>query len=220
MVRRQKGRTRDIGVTEVEPREGSIVPLLLLLFTKSIPRRFKAQIDGIKEHARANPRQYVILGDFNSKSPLWGPQSADRRGDYLSEWIAELDLVVHNSGNNQRFGEGQNLARAIDKWFVSDTESMSDHLFIFFDLQVQHTSRRRIVNGVRKVDWKLFRQILEWKIDLCGKAHNTSESFNRIIRETYTDSSHVNRWQDRKMPFWWNEESRHTERNAYTKEGN
>nr|CAH7749745.1 unnamed protein product [Callosobruchus chinensis] len=169
------------------------------------------------EHARANPRQYVILGDFNSKSPLWGPQSADRRGDYPSEWIAELDLVVHISGNNPTFWRGssgsfiditlstQNLARAIDKWFVSDTESISDHLFIFFDLQVQRTSRRRIVNGVRKVDWKLFRQILEWKIDLCGKADNTSESFNRIIREAYTDSSHVNRRQDRKMPFW-NEE--------------
>nr|CAH7763998.1 unnamed protein product [Callosobruchus chinensis] len=82
------------------------------------------------EHARSSSRQFLILGDFNAKSSLWGPQPTDIRGNYLAEWIAVLNLVVHNSGDKPTFLRGlsmsfidvtllsQSLATKISKWVL------------------------------------------------------------------------------------------------------
>nr|CAI5819668.1 unnamed protein product [Callosobruchus analis] len=50
--------------------------------------------------------EYIILGDLNVKSPQWGVPTADKRGLYLSDSIAESELVVHNTGNKLHSAEG------------------------------------------------------------------------------------------------------------------
>lgn len=43
--------------------------------------------------------EFVLGGDFNSKSPLWGCPYSDSRGDRLSRWCASKDIVLINEGN-------------------------------------------------------------------------------------------------------------------------
>lgn len=46
---------------------------------------------------------YVLLGDFNTKSPLWGSPIPDNRGIYLAETAVTLDLVMLNDGKKVTF---------------------------------------------------------------------------------------------------------------------
>nr|CAH7755103.1 unnamed protein product [Callosobruchus chinensis] len=179
------------------------------------------------EHARSSSRQFLILGDFNAKSSLWGPQPTDNRGNYLAEWIAELNLVVHNSGDKPTFLRGscmsfidvtlssQSLATKICGWAVSETESMSDHSFIFFEIIDQNPGRRAAIQVDRKVDWDLFRTLLQWNIELQGKS--VSEAFGHILKEAYAASCCVVKRQSSKLPHWWNDEIEHKRRDCIRK---
>lgn len=40
----------------------------------------------------------LVVGDLNVKPSEWGSPRHDKRGEILVEWIAALDLVVHNTG--------------------------------------------------------------------------------------------------------------------------
>nr|CAI5835676.1 unnamed protein product [Callosobruchus analis] len=107
---------------------------------------FKRYLDDLMDDAKSVGGEYIILGDLNVKSPQWGSPIADKRGLYLSDWIAQSDLVVHNTGNKPTFSRGltqsyidvtistSNLAKDIDKWEVLDEESLSDHHFIYFEV--------------------------------------------------------------------------------------
>nr|CAI5860539.1 unnamed protein product [Callosobruchus analis] len=87
-----------------------------------------------------------LVDDLNVKSLQWGSPTADKRGLYLSDWIAESELVVHNTGNTPTFSRGltqsyidltiytSNLAKDIAKWEVLNEESLSDHHFIYFEV--------------------------------------------------------------------------------------
>nr|CAI5849890.1 unnamed protein product [Callosobruchus analis] len=105
---------------------------------------FKRYLDDLMDDAKSVGGEYIILGDLNVKSSQWGSPIADKRGLYLSDWIAQSDLVVHNTGNKPTFSRGltqsyidvtistSNLAKDIDKWEVLDEESLSNHHFIYF----------------------------------------------------------------------------------------
>lgn len=47
--------------------------------------------------------KYIICGDFNLKSTLWGCPLSDRRGNKLSNWAASRDLRLINSGEVPTF---------------------------------------------------------------------------------------------------------------------
>lgn len=38
----------------------------------------------------------IVLGDMNAKSPLWKEGVQDTKVEYLTNWIAKLDLAVVN----------------------------------------------------------------------------------------------------------------------------
>ena len=46
---------------------------------------------------RARQEEAILVGDFIAKSPQWVMKMTDRRGEVLTEWIAQHDLVVQNT---------------------------------------------------------------------------------------------------------------------------
>ncbi|KAK9708598.1 Endonuclease-reverse transcriptase [Popillia japonica] len=55
---------------------------------------------------RSENKEAVIAGDINAKSFLWQSPVSDKRGEYWAEWVAALDLVVHNTGEVATFARG------------------------------------------------------------------------------------------------------------------
>ena len=45
------------------------------------------------------PSPFVLLGDFNGHSPVWGNESYNIRGQMLEDLFSEMDLFILNDGS-------------------------------------------------------------------------------------------------------------------------
>ncbi|KAK9687558.1 Endonuclease-reverse transcriptase [Popillia japonica] len=91
---------------------------------------------------------------------MWGSPVTDKRGEYLMEWAAELNLSVMNSGNTPTFERGdtgsfiddtgsfiditwatEGMVRRVNKWEVLLGEVYTYHHHIYFE--VAQTQRRQ-----------------------------------------------------------------------------
>lgn len=59
---------------------------------------FKERIDEVFEAATSRPNNSIIVGDVNSKSPLWGSPTSDARGEYMENWLSQLTWMARNNG--------------------------------------------------------------------------------------------------------------------------
>lgn len=98
------------------------------------------------KHCRRTTQECIIIGDLNVKSSQWGSPVTDARGTYFADWLPALDLVVHNSDHKPNFVRGesgsyvdvtcatQKLGKADIGQTVSDDKGLSDHPYIYFEL--------------------------------------------------------------------------------------
>lgn len=98
--------------------------------------RFKTFLENPRAEIGLSNRVVVIIGDFNAKSPVWGSRKAEARSNFLLDWLAALDLQVVNDGLYLTI-VGQPLRTRITDWKVDERESLSDHQYITFSLQVR-----------------------------------------------------------------------------------
>lgn len=61
---------------------------------------FKSKVDEIFEKAAKDPNNSIILGDINSKSPLWGAPRADERGKMVENLLSQLTWTPMNNGEH------------------------------------------------------------------------------------------------------------------------
>ena len=60
------------------------------------------------------PRPFLLLGDFNGHSPVWGSDRSSPRGLMLESLFSELDLCVLNDGSNAHFYSANGSFSCID----------------------------------------------------------------------------------------------------------
>lgn len=123
-------------------------------------------------------RRVVLGGDYNSHSRWWGSLFTNRRGEAMESWAAALDLTLHNDGVTQTCVRPQgslivdltwttaDIANSIRNWRVSSTETLSDHLFLLFELGRSTFPKVEVTKIARwnfqKIDGDLFRESVEW----------------------------------------------------------
>lgn len=86
----------------------------------------------------------IIAGDFNAKSPRWGPGGEDRKGIQLCEWLQEMDMEVANNGENLTFERTNqrswidvtihNMNSRVVNWRVTDDENLRNHKSIRYEV--------------------------------------------------------------------------------------
>ncbi|KAG5864877.1 hypothetical protein JTB14_010058 [Gonioctena quinquepunctata] len=87
--------------------------------------------------AKNTGHEYVIAGDLNSQSSLWGSPVEDRRGEYLAEWAAELNLIFLNTGESTFVRRNsathidisratQKIAKNVSNWQTLDGEFLTE----------------------------------------------------------------------------------------------
>ncbi|XP_060516982.1 uncharacterized protein LOC132696260 [Cylas formicarius] len=136
---------------------------------------FENFLHKLREDMKKQKKEMVIGGDFNAKSFLWSPKPEDRRGELLSEWLAEENLIVHNRGNVPTFIRGssesyiditfstQKIARQVINWKVLEKENLSLHQHILYtitgsnwtELQKPNTAQCWVINKERLTDLSL-----------------------------------------------------------------
>ena len=78
------------------------------------------------------PTPFVILGDFNAHSPLWGSPDTNQRGQIIEDIITGNSLCIVNNGENTYFHEPSKTFHAIDLIFCSPI------LFPYFNFSVSN----------------------------------------------------------------------------------
>lgn len=129
-------------------------------------------LDEIADYVRdKRHRPMILAGDFNAKSTRWGSRATDGRGRVLEAWAAALDLCLLNTGSRSTLIRPQgesivdltwstpSVANKIKNWRVSEQETLSDHLYIEFDVEV---TRQLVLN--RGQGWEDPRRLPRWAL--------------------------------------------------------
>ena len=157
----------------------------------------------------------LIAGDFNAASPIWGSSRANSRGKILEEWIAKLNLTVHNDGIKPTFQRGEQashldltltnerMKNRITSWMVlSDLESLSDHNYISFKIaQIDGTERRIPPRKDRIFDFEKCKQELEAR--LRGKSL-TAGPFTKEVKRA-CEAATTETEPRKKKAYWFTE---------------
>jgi len=110
-------------------------------------RIFEDILENISGCIRAFSGPFIIGGDFNAHSVLWGSSNANRRGALMERWAASGGLCIVNKCGAYTCIRPQGSS-VVDLTFVSygildrifnwrireDLESLSDHLYINFEI--------------------------------------------------------------------------------------
>lgn len=159
----------------------------------------------IQRHLRANRSKAIIAGDFNAISPQWVMDATVARRQIMTDWVASNDPVISNHGNKPTFVHQNyvsildltlatgNVAPNINNWDILDTESLSDHRYIMFEI----VDKKRVRATVQQTQgWQV------WKLDH-QKLHEFSISLRQICDQVMPKRKIGN---PRRPVYWWNEE--------------
>jgi len=85
------------------------------------------------------PSPFVLLGDFNGHSPVWGNESYNSRGQMLEDLFLEMDLCILNDGSSTYIHPATGSTSALDisicgpslvldyEWNIHEDLCGSDH---------------------------------------------------------------------------------------------
>nr|CAI5821134.1 unnamed protein product [Callosobruchus analis] len=181
---------------------------------------FEVSLHFLKESILEKNAQIMVCGDFNAKAPEWGMSYTDKRGEILTDWIAGLDLVIANNGNEPTFIRDSSrsviditlttdrLSTTVCDWRVLDIESLSCHRYIQFKIG-ESSNNTSFYNRTR--GWNLKRlDTTKFKSKLALKVQKSDIISAETLIETLTqvcDSSMPKRYSSkRKSVYWWSEE--------------
>ncbi|XP_060530104.1 uncharacterized protein LOC132704247 [Cylas formicarius] len=132
----------------------------------------------------------LLIGcDSNAHHVLWGSAATNRRGGDLVKFMASAGLQVANRGVEPTFfTTGRSsvidltlctraLLPEITGWCVCGEDSMSDHRYITFGLEMGVREPIRFRNP-RATNWELYREELAWRLGGLPRKHRTMEEID------------------------------------------
>ena len=145
------------------------------------------------------PQPYIICGDFNGHSELWGCSDTNDRGKILEDFITENNLCLFNSNQHTYLHPGSGSFTAIDlslchpslyldyEWKVCEDSHGSDHFPIIM-YETEETDSDKIPKwNFKKANWEKFNILCHEK--LLFNSFENSEDPMLSFTETLIDIS-------------------------------
>nr|CAI5869975.1 unnamed protein product [Callosobruchus analis] len=137
----------------------------------------------------------LVLGDLDAKSIDWGSPTTNKRGRILCERLAVMDMIVINDGLVPTFSRRgsksfidatfttQALSRKAHNWEVLDSESLSDHRYIYFEVTTKKTTiKRHIIRHIHLVALNKLRRSLTTELEGTPVSNGISvEQYGEIV---------------------------------------
>lgn len=194
----------------------------------------KDEIESVIEQLR---KPYIIVGDFNSRSTVWGSKKTDLRGKIVEKILSEQDIVLLNSGIPTRFNASNGSLSCIDlflcspnladslTWTVLDYTYDSDHFPIVISIENDNIPEEIYLPRwkFKKANWEEYRRTIEGVIETLNYLEaKTSDEINSIVSHF---ESIILGAADKAIPKtkskignknlpWWNEECEHAIKEA------
>ena len=167
------------------------------------------------------PSPFILLGDFNGHSYLWGSDREDSRGKMLEDLFSKLDLCTLNNGNTTYIHPATGTTSILDlsvcqpsllldfDWTVHDDLCGSDH----FPVLLRYTTNMDAPNvgrwNFKSADWDSFQRmcLADLTEESFASVHEPITFFsekllhisNTTIKKTSASSTRI------KVP-WFNED--------------
>ena len=165
----------------------------------------------------------IIAGDFNAWAIEWGSNLTNKRGQFLLDAFALLDVVLLNNGTVQTFqraGTGSivdltfassSLISTNIKWLVSDEYTHSDHQAIIIEIRLKKCPSRRWKS--KRLGWKCEKfdsEVFCFMMENVVLTGSFNEKFETLIESVTTacDASMPRKYvsSHRQPAYWWNTE--------------
>lgn len=167
------------------------------------------------------PKPFLLLGDMNAHSPLWGSYKQNDKGIVFENMLSNSnDIVCLNNGSSTHINLSNGTKSAIDLTFATPNLFLktiwrtlsdlhhSDHypiIISFPNQELYQTRRSKWV--IEKADWPKFTNILQIpKSNNCLNIDIEVKNLTEIIIEaaSQTIPKTTDRIQRKKVP-WWND---------------
>lgn len=189
---------------------------------------FVVALDKLAADIRKSDTPVLIGGDFNAKSPEWGCDVLDRRGEALGEMISCLGLICLNRGKSHTFRRGSagsiidvtfasaSVARKPHTWQVLEDETLSDHQYISIGIDMHGCDSNRMEPRPRwntnNIDIQACKNVLDdYKSRLTstgileiGDVDEIALYLNRVLNDTCNAGMTKVGRSKRKPAYWWN----------------
>lgn len=163
---------------------------------------------------------FIMLGDFNAHSPLWGGRSRNVRGRIIENVIDDYNLCIMNTGEDTHFSEASKTFSAIDltlatssvaslfNWEVEVDGMGSDHFPIKLKQGAGPNDKLRKKWNIEKADWVKFRESLRFE-DLINNLPEDVEASENKVREVILAAAKASIPESsgkkpKKYAPWWN----------------
>ncbi|XP_031332840.1 uncharacterized protein LOC116163131 [Photinus pyralis] len=156
---------------------------------------FGDDLDELIKDLRGRGKSFVVAGDLNAASTVWGCEKTNKRGNMVEEMAAVMDLMVVNEGNAHTFERGESrsiiditLASGgstnfnVRNWKVENEETLSDHKYISFNID---SAKPRPPKDQNKKGWNI-KKINEEKLrERMGSEHRptTPSELDALLRK-------------------------------------
>ena len=104
---------------------------ILTLCCLYLPPNLVIQKQNIDEIINQLPLPFLILGDFNSHSPLWGCNYVNSKGKIIEQILEQDDISLFNINEPTHFSSAHNSWSSID--LIIGSSALGDSLRIFHD---------------------------------------------------------------------------------------
>lgn len=187
---------------------------------------FKNFLQELTNKVRTLQKDVIVGGDLNAKSKIFGAKKNDKRGEALEEFLVINEFIPINKGNVPTFANKNGtsvidvtmakgkIANRIKNWHVKvDTESMSPHRYIYYE--IQKTKSENINNGKKR--WRINDKKIKKTEDTLKEMENNiiksctkPEELDNVLKEICNKALGPKRGVSKgsKCMYWWTEEIR------------
>lgn len=186
-----------------------------------LPPSTRIQRQELVKLFRQLPRPFLILGDLNGHSPLWGSTKASPRGQVIETALDELNICCLNDGNTTYIHPSNGTQSCLDlslcdnslfldyKWRVCDDLHGSDHFPVFLEHSSADPQDTHQHLNYNRANWELFSTLMESELEKekILQSEDPAKYFTNIILENAQKAipSSSRKPQMPKTP-WFNEE--------------
>ena len=130
------------------------------------------------------PKPFLLLGDFNSRHPMWGDIVTNNKGNLIASLIENEDLTLLNTGEATHYHQPTGTMSCIDlsitssdcvidfNWNLSEDWHTSDHSPIIINCNDNPLVQRSPRWCLEKADWPKYRDL--------SKIEGSADEFHRV----------------------------------------
>lgn len=184
-----------------------------------LPPGDKVSLGQLKDLHNQLPPPFLILGDFNAHSPLWGNQTQDTRGKVVEDFLFQTNTCILNDSTPTYLIPSSLKTTSVDltlcspdlaselNWAVLDDTHGSDHFPIKIQAETPQTSTSPNFFNFKKASWSSFSE--ECKTNLNSNSDcKTVESFSETLLNISNQNIPRLSSKPRKNKSWFNDACR------------